>query len=131
MTNGSSLTTKCVLLIFAASRQLSLVLPLASGVIGTIITDLLWGGMIFVFFVVGTKLAHQFVAYGICAVGTVLAVIGALYTITTFIDLASLHYFAGTTIMLIFSLAVTVVSGAVLAYIGVQVHREIQRMSAT
>jgi hypothetical protein len=120
-----------VYITYAVGFVLSLVLALAPGVIGTIITDMIWAGMIFVFFAVGTKLAHQFVAYGICAVGTVLAVIGALYTITTFIDLASLHYFAGTTIMLVFSLAVTVISGAALAYIRVQVHREIQRMSAT
>lgn len=120
-----------VYITYAVGFALSLVLALAPGVIGTVITDIIWAGMIFVFFAVGTKLAHQFVAYGICAVGTVLMLISALYTITTFIDLASLHYFAGTTVMLVFSLAVTVISGAVLGYIGVQVRREIERLSPT
>ena len=77
----------------------------------------------------GTKLAHQFIAYGIGAVGAALALLSALYTVTTLIDLLSLHL-AGTAALLVIGLAVTVASGIVLAYVGVQVHRGIQRLSA-
>jgi hypothetical protein len=87
-----------------------------------------WVGLIYLYFALGTKLAHHFIAYGICGVGAVLALFSAFYTGATLIDLASL-YFAGTAALLI-SLAGTVVSGAALAYIGVQVHRAIQRLSS-
>lgn len=114
---------------YGVGLLLSLVLGLVSGVIGTIITDLIWAGLIYLYFALGTKLAHQFIAYGIGAVGAVLALLSALYTVTTLIDLVSLH-FAGTAVLLLISLGVTVVSGAVLAHIGVQVRRGIQRLSA-
>lgn len=99
------------------------------GVIGTVITDVIFAGLIYLYFALGTKLAHQFVAYGICGVGAVLALLSALYTVATFFDLASLHL-AGYAVMLLLSLAVTVVSGLALAYIGFQVHRGIQRLSS-
>ncbi|WP_197739927.1 hypothetical protein [Mycolicibacterium sp. P9-64] len=99
------------------------------GVVGTVITDVIFAGLIYLYFALGTKLAHQFVAYGICGVGAVLASLSALYAVATFFDLASLHL-AGYAITLLFSLAVTVVSGLVLAYIGFQVHRGIQRLSS-
>jgi hypothetical protein len=99
------------------------------GVVGTVITDVIFAGLIYLYFALGTKLAHQFVAYGICGVGAVLALLSALYAVATFFDLASLHL-AGYAITLLFSLAVTVVSGLVLAYIGFQVYRGIQRLSS-
>jgi len=107
---------------------LALVLSLI-GAVGTVITDLIFAGLIYLYFALGTKLAHQFVAYGICGVGAVLALLSALYAVATFFDLASLHL-AGYAITLLFSLAVTVVSGLVLAYIGFQVYRGIQRLSS-
>jgi hypothetical protein len=99
------------------------------GVIGTIITDLDWAGLIYVYFALGTKLAHQFIAYAICGVGAALALLSALYTVTTSIDLVSLH-FAGTAVLLVIGMVVTAASGVVVAYVGVQVHRGIQRLSA-
>jgi hypothetical protein len=55
--------------------------------------------------------------------------LSALYTATTLIDLLSLG-FAGTAAVLVIGIVVTVAGGIVLAYIGVQVHRGIQRLSA-
>ncbi|MCV6998858.1 hypothetical protein H7J34_01440 [Mycolicibacterium alvei] len=104
---------------------LSLVLSTA-GFIGTIISDAIWVAVIYAFFAIGTKLAHQFIAYGIGAVGAVLSLLSALYTVSVLIDFASIR-FAGTTMTLIFSLVVTLISGAVLAFIGIQVHREIKK----
>ena len=105
-----------------------IVFALLPGVIGTIFTDLIWAGLIYLYFALGTKLAHQFAAYGVCAVGAALALLSALYTGATFVDLVSLH-FASTAVLLLLSLGVTVVSGVVLAYIGLQIHRGIQRLS--
>lgn len=114
---------------YGVGLLLAIVFALLPGVIGTIITDLVWAGLIYLYFALGTKLAHQFIAYGICGVGAALALLSALYTGATFVDLASLH-FAGTAVLLLISLAVTAVSGVALAYIGVQVHSGIQRLSS-
>jgi hypothetical protein len=108
---------------------LAVVFALMPGVIGTLITDLVWAGLIYLYFALGTKLAHQFIAYAICGVGAVLALLSALYTVTTLIDLLSLG-FAGTAALMVIGMVVTVVSGIVLAYVGVQVHRDIQRLAA-
>jgi hypothetical protein len=107
----------------------ALVMSMLPGFIGTLITDVIFAGLIYVYFALGTKLAHQFVAYGICGVGAVLALLRALYNVATFFDLASLHL-AGYAIGVLLSLAVTVISGLVLAYIGFQVYRGIQRLSS-
>jgi len=108
---------------------LAIVMSLLPGFIGTLMTDLIFAGLIYLYFALGTKLAHQFVAYGICGVGAVLALLRALYNVATFFDLASLHL-AGYAVGVLLSLAVTVVSGLILAYIGFQVYRGIQRLSS-
>jgi hypothetical protein len=118
-----------VYITYGVGLLLAVVFALMPGIIGTIITDLVWAGLIYLYFALGAKLAHQFIAYAICAVGAVLALLSALYTVTTLIDLLSLG-FAGTAALLVIGLVVTVVSGIVLAYIGVQVRRGIQRLSA-
>jgi hypothetical protein len=117
-----------VYITYAIGVFLALVLSLA-GVIGTVITDIVFAGLIYLYFALGTKLAHQFVVYGICGVGAVLALLSALYAAATFFDLASLHL-AGYALTLLFSLAITVVSGIVFAYVGFQVYRGIQRLSS-
>jgi hypothetical protein len=109
---------------------LALVASLLPGFIGTLITDVIFAGLIYLYFALGTKLAHQFVAYGICAVGAVLALLRALYNVATIFDLASVPYMAGYAIGVLVSLAITVVSGLILAYIGFQVYRGIQRLSS-
>jgi hypothetical protein len=108
---------------------LALVMSLMPGFIGTLLTDLVFAGLIYLYFALGTKLAHQFVAYGICGVGAVLALLRALYNVATIFDLASVHL-AGYALGVLISAAITVVSGLVLAYIGLQVHRAIQRLSS-
>jgi hypothetical protein len=108
---------------------LALVMSLLPGFIGTLITDVIFAGLIYLYFALGTKLAHQFVVYGICGVGAALALLRALYNVATFFDLASVHL-AGYALGVLISAAITVVSGLVLAYIGFQVYRGIQRLSS-
>ncbi|KAA0093556.1 hypothetical protein CIW49_26165 [Mycolicibacterium sp. P1-18] len=106
----------------------SLVLGVLPGFIGTLLSDALWVGVAYVLFAVGNKRAHQFVAYGIGLVGAVLCLISLLFTVAAFVDLASLNL-AGAALTLILGGVVTLVSGIALAYLGIQVHREIKRMS--
>jgi hypothetical protein len=108
----------------------ALVASLLPGFIGTVIIDVIFAGLIYLYFALGTKLAHQFVAYGICGVGAVIALLRALYNVATVFELASSPYMAGYAIGVLVSLAITVVSGLVLAYIGFQVYRGIQRLSS-
>lgn len=107
---------------------LAIVFALMPGVVGTIITDAVWAGLIYLYLALGTKIAHQFVAYGIGAVGAALAALSALYAVTTVIDLMSLNL-GGAAAVLVIGMVVAVISAIVLAYIGVQVHRAIQRLS--
>ena len=117
-----------VYITYGVGLLLAIVFALMPSVIGTIITDLVWAGLIYLYFALGTKLAHQFIAYAIGGVGAALALLSALYSVTTLIDLVSLNL-TGTAALLVISMVVTVASGIVLAYIGVQVHRGIARLS--
>ncbi|OLO98608.1 hypothetical protein BVU76_29990 [Mycolicibacterium porcinum] len=101
------------------------------GAIGTIFALAIGIGLCYLYFALGTKKAHQFIAYGICGVGVVLSILSILFTIAALVDLSSIRYSTGGLMLtLLFSLGVTVIAGAVLAYIGIQVHRGIQRMSS-
>ncbi|MGV0810669.1 hypothetical protein ABQF34_01785 [Mycolicibacterium boenickei] len=101
------------------------------GAIGTIFALAIGIGLCYLYFALGTKKAHQFIAYGICGVGVALALISILFTIAALVDLSSLRYSTGGIMLtLLFSLGVTVVAGAILGYVGIQVHRGIQRMSS-
>lgn len=88
----------------------------------------MWAGLIYLHFAVGTTLAHQFAAYGVCAVSGSASAAQRPIHWATFVDLVPLH-FASTAVLLLLSLGVIVVSGVVWAYIGLQIHRGIQRLS--
>lgn len=119
-----------VYMTFAAGIVLTLLFGWM-GAVGVILGLGVGIGLCYLYFALGTKKAHQFIAYGICGVGVVLSLISVLFTITTLIDLSSVRYATGgLMIRLVFSLGVTVIAGAILAYIGIQVHRGIQRMSS-
>ncbi|WKG03610.1 hypothetical protein [Mycolicibacterium sp. HK-90] len=101
------------------------------GSIGTIFGLGIGIGLCYLYFALGTKKAHQFIAYGICGVGVVLSLISILFTVAALIDLSSARYSTGSLMLtLFFSLGITVITGAILGYIGIQVHRGIQRMSS-
>lgn len=115
---------------YAAGIVLALLFGLM-GAIGTIFALAIGIGLCYLYFALGTKKAHQFIAYGICGVGVVLSILSILFTIAALVDLSSIRYSTGGLMLtLLFSLGVTVIAGAVLAYIGIQVHRGIQRMSS-
>lgn len=119
-----------VYMTFAAGIVLTLLFGWM-GAVGVILGLGVGIGLCYLYFALGTKKAHQFIAYGICGVGVVLSLISVLFTITTLVDLSSVRYATGGLMLrLVFSLGVTVIAGAILAYIGIQVHRGIQRMSS-
>lgn len=116
---------------FAIGLVLCLVFALLPGLLSLVLSAGVWVGLAYLLFAVGTKKAHQFIVYGICLVGGLLFLLGALFALTGALSLSGLPYVAGGTIlMLIITAAGSVVIAAALGYVGVQVHRGIQRMSA-
>ncbi len=101
------------------------------GSIGTIFGLAIGIGLCYLYFALGTKKAHQFIAYGICGVGVVLSLISILFTVAALVDLSSIPYSTGSLMLrLLFGLGITVITAAILGYVGIQVHRGIQRMSS-
>jgi len=120
-----------VLITYITGIVLTLILGLVPGVVGTILALGVGVAMCYVFLAVGTKRAHQFLAYGVCGVGFVLSVLGIIFGILALIDMTSMSYSSGTLYLsLIIGLVVTAIVGAACGYVGLQVHRAIQRMSA-
>lgn len=106
---------------------LAIVFGLLPGIAGSVASLAVWAVLAYLFFAIGTLKAHQFIAYGICGVGVTLCALSALFAVTTFIDLSSLHL-AGTALILLISLVVTVITGAILAWVGISVHRGIKEL---
>ncbi|ANE83451.1 hypothetical protein A7U43_28475 (plasmid) [Mycobacterium adipatum] len=117
-----------VYITFGIGVLLVLIMGMLPGLVGIVITLGIWAGLAYLYFAIGTKKAHQFIAYGIGGGGAAIAALSALLTVATLIDLAGLRL-AGTAVTLLIVLVLTVLVGAALAYVGVQVHRAIKRMS--
>jgi hypothetical protein len=106
---------------------------IGGGLIGDLLTLAIWSGLAYTFFAIGTKKAVQFVAYGICIVGPVLYLWGAIFGLLTWSELASSPYasLGGSSIgiiILVQSIA-SAVFAALLIWAGVTVHRTIKKLS--
>lgn len=114
------------------SYAVGIVLTLVLGMMGAVGTILALGigiGLCYLYFALGTKKAHQFIAYGICGVGGGLSVLSLILSAVALMDVMSLRYATGSmAVGLIINIGVTVVVGAILGYIGLQVLRGIRRL---
>ncbi|MGV0715513.1 hypothetical protein ABQE93_08920 [Mycolicibacterium sp. XJ662] len=117
---------------YAVGVVLSLLLSLIpSSFVVTVLTTMLWIGVGYLYFALGTKLAHQFVLFGICLVG---ALVMAARMISSMVLLSSrpsgysaVHYESVAESM--FVLLINLAGVAAFIYVGVQVHRVIRQMS--
>lgn len=100
----------------------------------TVMTDALWLAIGYLFFALGTKLAHQFLVFGICIVGAVVMVLRCWSVVSAMAITSSYGRLIGVgvepTALLVLDLLLNIAVGALLGYIGVHVHREMQRLSA-
>lgn len=113
---------------YAVGILLTLILGML-GAVGTILALGVGVGLCYLYFALGTKKAHQFIVFGICGVGVALSLLSLVLSAVALMDLMSLRYSTGSmAVMVIISMGVTVVAGAILGYIGLQVHRGIQRL---
>jgi hypothetical protein len=100
----------------------------------TILTDVLWIAVAYLYFALGTKLAHQFLLFGVCLVGGLVMLWRAgssLLNLSTHESLPLLYPASDDpTALLLLDLLLNVAGAALLGYIGLQLHQGIQRLSA-
>ncbi|MDR3663300.1 MAG: hypothetical protein P4L86_23435 [Mycobacterium sp.] len=114
---------------YAGAILLGLLVSLLGGFIGAIFALALWLGVAYCFLALGSKLAAQFVAYGICGVGAAAGLLGLLMSL---IAISEVDKYLGGSYALMLVLA-AVVDGAIaiiLGYLGIQVHKGIQKIAS-
>ncbi|SEB18437.1 MULTISPECIES: hypothetical protein [unclassified Mycobacterium] len=129
MRNNPQGSNQFVYLGYGGAVLIGLFLSLFGG-IGSLIASVVWLGLAYCFLALGTKLAAQFVAYGICGVGAVASLLGLLFGIIGLAGVSGSPYISGTlTAMLILAVVINGVIAVVLGYIGIQVHKGIQKIA--
>ena len=103
--------------------------------VSMVLSDLLWLAIGYLYFALGTKLAHQFLEFGICLVGA-LVMLGRIWSdVSTMAVNNSMARMLGVsaepTALLLFELLLNAAGAALLVYVGVQVHKRIQGLSAS
>jgi hypothetical protein len=104
-----------------------------SNFLATALTDALWLGLAYLYFAMGTKLAHQFLLWGICVAGGVVMLLRIWSTISLLSIDASLMRYTGRylepTGLLVVLLLLDLASVVLLGLVGMQLHREIAKLS--
>ncbi|WP_328354325.1 hypothetical protein OG976_23365 [Mycobacterium sp. NBC_00419] len=97
----------------------------------TVMILALWAAIGYLYFALGTRLAHQFLEFGICLVGAVVMVGRVLTTLWALSVTSSLAPYLGIdpAPLLVLVLLVDLAAVAFLVYTGIQVHRGIQKLS--
>ena len=120
---------------YAVGVVLTILLALIpSSLFSTVFSDALWVAIGYLYLALGTKLAHQFLEFGICLVGT-LVMLGRIWSTAWAIAIdrsvaTLIGVYAEPTALLVFELLLNVAAAAFLIYVGLQIHRGIQRLSA-
>ncbi|AGB22170.1 hypothetical protein Mycsm_01782 [Mycobacterium sp. JS623] len=106
-----------------------------SSIVVSVLVNALWVGVGYLYICLGTKLAHQFAAYGICLVGVLASIGGAWGAASAMFINKSLSAVLGSepvpSGLLMLSATFSVAMLIAFGYLGVQVHRGIARFSAT
>lgn len=129
MRNNPQGSNQFVYLGYGGAVLIGLFLSLFGG-IGSLVAAVVWLGLAYCFLALGTKLAAQFVAYGICGVGAAASLLGLLIGIIGLAGVSSSPYVSGAlTAMLVLAVVINAVIAVVLGYIGIQVHKGIQKIA--
>lgn len=101
--------------------------------VSTVLSDLLWLAIGYLYLALGTKLAHQFLVFGICLVGTLVMLWRSLSAVTTVAINNSLSLLMGISVdptaLLLLDLLMNLAGAAFLVYVGLQLHRKMQQLS--
>ena len=119
---------------FGIGVILSLIFGQMPGVLGAVLTLALWAGIAYTHFAIGTKKAVQWVAYGICGVGSLINLGGAVLGMLAWSELNSSPYMSGIagsnfSTMFLVEVISAVVCAALFAWVGIVVHRTIMKLS--
>lgn len=115
---------------YAGAVLIGLFLSLFGG-IGSLVASVVWLGFAYCFLALGTKLAAQFVAYGICGVGAAASLLGLLFGVIGLLAATGSPYVSGTlTAMLVLAVVINGIVAVVLGYIGIQVHKGIAKIAS-
>lgn len=119
---------------FGIGVILSLIVGQLPGVLGALLLLVLWSGIAYTYFAIGTKHAVQWVAYGICGVGFLLNAFGAVLGILAWASIDNNPYSSmlvtpNVTTTIVVELVSAAVSAAVFAWVGITVHRTIKKLS--
>lgn len=120
---------------YAGGVVLSLLLELMipSLLLSTVLTAALWLAIGYLYFAVGTKLAHLFLQFGICAVGA-LVMLWRVWTVVTILSVSEgfggFYGAADPAALLLLDLLLNAAGAAALIYLALQIHRGIQRFTA-
>ncbi|UXA19082.1 hypothetical protein [Mycobacterium sp. SMC-4] len=115
---------------YAAAVLISLMmLIIPSSFVITVFTTSLWVGVGFLYLALGTKLAHQFLLFGVCLVGALVMSTRVLFS-TLALSAGPRGYIRyDSAAELMFVLLINLAGVAAFVYVGVQVHRGIQQLS--
>lgn len=100
-----------------------------SSFVVTVLTIALWAGIGYLYFALGTKLAHQFVMFGICLVGGLVMLLRVIVAISALSSSRLYYVYVEPPVVLALVLLINLAGVAAVGYIGIQVNRGIQRMS--
>jgi hypothetical protein len=94
----------------------------------------IWFTMGFLYLALGTKLAHQFLLWGICLVGVLVSLLGVWGAVSVLSLDSGLSNLLGVSMaptgLYVFELLLSVGAAAAFGYAGVQVHRGMAHISA-
>lgn len=103
-----------------------------SSILSMLFVQALWVGVGYVLLAIGTNLAHRFLMYGVCIVGTLVSLAAAWSAVSAISLNNAIEAYSGSTItptgLLVFALMANVMMGVALIYLGIQVHRAIDRI---
>jgi hypothetical protein len=119
---------------FGVGVVLSMLLSLiGSTFFATVLTDAVWVALAYLYFALGTKVAHQWLLWGVCVVGGVVTLVRIWSTFTLLSLDQSLARLMGRHVeptgLLVLELLLDVAVGGLLIYVGIQLHREIGKLS--
>ncbi len=108
-----------------------LVMLTPSAILSTLVVDALWLAIGYLYLAVGTRLAHQFLEFGICVAGTVVLA-AQIWAFLVAIDTTAqyLPAYVEPRGVLVVKLILDIAAAALLVYVGAQVHRGIARLTA-
>ncbi|WP_163742300.1 hypothetical protein [Mycolicibacterium fallax] len=100
-----------------------------SGFVSDFLIVGLWAGLAYLYLALGTKLSHQFLLWGICVAGGVVTVLKVLSGFSTLTFGTWFGLYRDPLVVVFLDMLLNVAVALALGYLGMQMHREIAKLS--